>query len=72
MGGVRFPLLADFHPRGRVARDYGVWIEEEGVADRGTFLIGCDGRILWSQLYACGYRIPRQLLRIAQSFAEAA
>ena len=69
MGGVRFPLLADFEPRGAVGREYGVWIEEEGVTDRGTLLIGKDGEVLWSEVFECGFRIPAQLLRIAQAFA---
>ena len=29
------PLLADFHPKGEVAKAYGVWSDEYGVASRG-------------------------------------
>jgi peroxiredoxin len=36
-------LLADFHPKGAVARDYGVWIDDYGVAGRATFVIDKDG-----------------------------
>lgn len=38
-------LLADFHPKGDVARKYGAYIEEAGVATRATFVIDKDGRI---------------------------
>jgi len=38
-------LLADFHPKGEVARRYGVYIEEAGIANRGTFVIDAEGRI---------------------------
>ncbi|RMF06128.1 peroxiredoxin [Candidatus Woesearchaeota archaeon] len=38
---VKFPMLAD--PTGKVARDYGVYIEEEGLALRGTFIINPEG-----------------------------
>jgi mycoredoxin-dependent peroxiredoxin len=38
-------LLADFQPKGEVARTYGVYIEEAGIANRGTFVIDAEGRI---------------------------
>lgn len=41
--GYDFTLLADFWPHGGVARQYGVFLEERGVATRGTFLIDVDG-----------------------------
>lgn len=69
MGGVAFPLLADFHPRGEVGRAYGVLLEE-GFTDRGTFLIGRDGKVLWSEVYECGFRVPTDLFRIAQTLAD--
>jgi len=41
--GFDFPLLADFWPHGEVARQYGVFLEDKGFANRGTFLIDADG-----------------------------
>ncbi len=38
---IHFPMLAD--PSGRVSRDYGVMIDDEGLALRGTFIIDPDG-----------------------------
>ncbi|MCB1185474.1 redoxin domain-containing protein, partial [bacterium] len=38
--GIIFPLLADFHPKGEVARAYGLWLEDAGISDRATVLIG--------------------------------
>ena len=40
---VGYPMLAD--PNGRISGDYGVYIEEEGVALRGTFIIDPDGNL---------------------------
>jgi peroxiredoxin (alkyl hydroperoxide reductase subunit C) len=37
--GFEFPLLADFWPHGEVARRYGVFNDEGGFSDRGTFLV---------------------------------
>jgi len=39
--GVDFPLIAD--PTGSLARDLGVYVEQEGVALRGSFIFDPDG-----------------------------
>ena len=41
--GVSFPLLADFHPKGEVARAYGLYLEGAGITDRATVLIDAAG-----------------------------
>jgi len=43
--GLSATLLADFNPRGEVARKYGVYMDEWGYANRGTFIIDKNGRI---------------------------
>jgi len=43
---LRFPLLSD--KTGRIARDYGVLLEEEGVALRGLFIIDPEGVIQYA------------------------
>lgn len=43
--GLSATLLADFNPRGEVARRYGVYMDEWGYANRGSFVIDKDGRI---------------------------
>jgi peroxiredoxin len=46
----RFPLLADFEPKGQVARDYGVYEGHEGCAERALFVIDGAGVIRWQYL----------------------
>jgi peroxiredoxin len=48
--GLSMPLLADFHPKGEVAKAYGVWSEEHGVAGRALVVVGADGTVTWSYL----------------------
>jgi peroxiredoxin len=48
--GLTIPLLADFHPKGEVAKAYGVWSEEHGVAKRALVMVGPDGLVEWSYL----------------------
>ena len=38
-----YPLLADFQPRGAVAKAYGLYLEELGITARATVVIGKDG-----------------------------
>lgn len=45
---LHFPLLADFEPKGEVARAYGVYDSAGGIADRALFVIDGDGIIRWS------------------------
>jgi peroxiredoxin len=51
---LEFPLLADFHPSGGVAKQYGVYREQDGVAARALFLIDGEGTIRWSYLSPLG------------------
>jgi peroxiredoxin len=47
---LRFPLLADFEPKGSVSRTYGAYFEEAGLSQRALFVIDKDGIIRWSYL----------------------
>ena len=42
-----FGLLSDFWPHGEVAKAYGVFNEDRGLAVRGTFVIDKDGIVRW-------------------------
>jgi len=42
-----FPLLADFEPKGAVAKRYGVYREQDGTTERALFVIDADGVIRW-------------------------
>ena len=52
--GYDFTLLADFWPHGDVAKEYGVFLEEKGFANRATFLIDTKGIIRASFITAPG------------------
>jgi peroxiredoxin len=56
--GVSIPLLADFHPKGEVARAYGVWAGDYGVARRALVMIGPDLRVTWSYASPSPLEIP--------------
>ena len=45
LGGVSFPLLADFQPKGAVADSYGAYLAGAGIADRATVIIDSGGTV---------------------------
>jgi peroxiredoxin len=51
---LHFPLLADFEPKGAVAKSYGVYRPLEGVCDRALFVINSEGVIHWSYISPVG------------------
>lgn len=51
---LHFPLLADFEPKGAVARDYGVYREQDGVSERALFVLDSGGVIHWSHVSPVG------------------
>lgn len=51
---LRFPLLADFEPKGEVAKKYGVYRDKEGLTERALFVIDSDGIIRWSHVSPLG------------------
>ena len=50
--GYTFPLLADFWPHGEVARSYGVFEEQFGIATRGTFIVDKQGKVAYKVVNA--------------------
>jgi peroxiredoxin len=51
---LHFPLLADFEPKGAVAKLYGVYREADGTTERALFVIDAEGIIHWSYVSPVG------------------
>ena len=45
---LHFPLLADFEPKGEVAKKYGAYRAADGCCERAIFVIDKKGIIFWS------------------------
>ena len=68
---LRFPLLADFEPKGDVARRYGVYRPHDGTTERALFVIDGDGIVRWSYVSPVGVNPGADgILRALESFAE--
>lgn len=54
LGGIAYPLVADFWPHGEVAKKYGVFNEKLGRSDRAIFVVDKQGIIQWIKHYEPG------------------
>ena len=62
IGKIKYPMIAD--PTGAITRNFGVMIEEEGLALRGTFVINPEGQIKLCEIHDNGIgRDAKELLR---------
>jgi alkyl hydroperoxide reductase subunit AhpC len=67
LGGVSFPLLADFHPKGATAEKYGVLLSDKGITDRATVIIDKQGVVRYAvSVTPAGQRDPKDLLAECQ------
>jgi alkyl hydroperoxide reductase subunit AhpC len=52
IGGIeRYPLLADFHPKGAVAKKYGVWKEDKGISERAIVIVDKNGIVRYIDVH---------------------
>ena len=65
--GYQFPLLADFWPHGEVARTYGVFNDDRGFANRGTFIIDKQGVVRYAEMNGPGQARDQDAWRKALS-----
>ena len=49
--GIRYSLLADFHPRGAMSEKYGVYLPEKGITGRSIIIVNKDGKVAWVKNY---------------------
>jgi len=45
---LTYPLLADFHPKGAMSREYGAYQDDFGTDNRSLVVVGEDGVVKWS------------------------
>ena len=63
---IKYPMIGD--PTGRITRNFGVMIEEDGLALRGTFVINPEGVIKVAEIHDLGIgRSAAELLRKVQA-----
>jgi len=51
-------MLADFWPHGKVAKDYGIFIEDKGISERANIIIDENGIVKWVKVYRPMSQLP--------------
>ena len=66
--GIKYPLLADFQPRGAMAEKYGVFMPDKGITGRAIAIVNKAGNVAWFK----NYDIPvvPDLKEVAQALAR--
>ncbi len=68
LDGVSFPLLADFHPKGAMATNYGLYLSDKGITDRATVIIDSSGVVRHaSSVTPAGQRKIEELVKLCES-----
>ena len=57
MGGLDFPVLSDFYPHGKVAREFGV-LRSDGTSERALFVIDKEGILRFIDVHDINQRPP--------------
>jgi peroxiredoxin len=68
---LHFPLLADFEPKGEVARAYQVYRTKDGTSERALYVIDAEGVVAWSYVSPVGINPGADgILRALESLGE--
>jgi mycoredoxin-dependent peroxiredoxin len=54
MGGLPYPELSDFHPKGQASQAYGLWNEERGASARAVLIVDKEGVVRFRETYQPG------------------
>ena len=70
LGGLPYPMLADWHPKGKVTSAYDLWNEEGGVGKRAVILVGKDGVVRFRRTYQPGVLPnPEEILELVEGLS---
>ena len=62
IGGISYPLISDFWPHGEVAKQYGVFREQEGRSERAIFIIDKQGIVQYVDIHDIDEQPDNQVL----------
>ena len=51
LGGISYDLLSDFHPKGEVAKAYGAYRANDGIAERALFIVDKEGKLAYKDIH---------------------
>ena len=70
LGGIKYPIMSDFHPQGAVLSQYGLLNTESGTARRSAVIIDKQGVVKWVSVYEPGVLpTPEELLAVLEALS---
>jgi len=69
LGGLSYPLLADFHPKGEVIKAYGLWREDKGHSRRAIVIVDREGVVRYSEVIPQGAPDQEKVLAEVKALA---
>jgi peroxiredoxin len=69
LGGITFPLLADFHPKGDVTKAYGLWREDRGYSRRAIVVVDRAGSVRYVEVIPKGPPDVEKLIETVRAIA---
>jgi peroxiredoxin len=51
LGGITYPLLSDFEPKGKVAQAFGAYRGADGITERALFIVDKAGKIAYKDIH---------------------
>jgi alkyl hydroperoxide reductase subunit AhpC len=68
MGGLPYPELSDFHPKGQATKAYDLWNEERGASNRAVLIVDKGGVVRFRETYTPGVLPdPEKILGVLDS-----
>ena len=49
--GIKYSLLADFHPKGAMSEKYGVYLGDKGITGRAVVIVNKSSKVAWMKNY---------------------
>jgi hypothetical protein len=56
LGGISFPLVSDFNPKGEIAKAFRVYLADKGITDRATVIVDAGGTVRYAASVGPGGR----------------
>jgi len=51
LGGITYPLLSDFEPKGAIARAFGAYRDADGITERALFILDKEGKVVYKDIH---------------------
>ena len=62
LGGITYPLLSDFEPKGAVARAFGAYRGADGITERALFVVDKAGKIAYKDIHEIGKQPDNEVI----------